>query len=148
RELVDRQPGADPEQAAADLDVGMVVVERERDRPRDQHRADPEHEVVEVEPRVADDASRPPLEARAAHDSRAEADERERGDEPAQEEEQRLAIVGGDLVVPIVGDERGKREHPESVSIPVMAPGERSGTISSRARWVTLAAMTISSSMI
>src|SRR3954451_2080841 len=107
RELVDRQAGADAEGEAADLRVGALAVEGEAERAGDHHRHDPEDQVVQVDAAVADDAARPPGHLRAAHQPRAHADEGEGEDEADQDEEDALAFVGEDVLVPEVGEDRG-----------------------------------------
>src|SRR5262249_1251803 len=84
-ELADRQPDPDPEQQRADLHPGAVAAAEEADRAGDDHRHDPEHEVVDVDAALAFDVARPPGDRFAADDPRAHADEGEGADQADQD---------------------------------------------------------------
>src|SRR3954471_12523466 len=106
-ELVDREARADPEQRRADLESGALVEERKPERPGTEHQADAPDEVVEMHPAVADHASRPPGHAGTAAEPRAHADETKRDEEADEHEEESLPVMGDELVVPEVRQERG-----------------------------------------
>ena len=111
RELVDRQPDADAEQEGAELVDRVDGEAGEADRAGGDHQHDSEHEVVDVEAALADDRARPPRHAGAAHQAGGEPDEPERQDDPEQDQEQPLAVVLDELVVPEVREDRCGLDH-------------------------------------
>jgi hypothetical protein len=110
-ELVDREAHAAAERGGADLIPGAGREAGEADSPGDHHQHDAEHEVMDVDAAFGDHASRPPRHPRAAHQSGREADEPERDQEPGEQEEDVLAVVRDQLVVPEIRQDRGRRAH-------------------------------------
>src|SRR6478672_6278131 len=87
-ELVEGEPGADPEHRRGDLDPRRLrLVEREAQRAADQHQHDAEDEVVDVKPALGLNAAGPPRHLGTPHEAGARADEEER-DEKRREQDQ------------------------------------------------------------
>jgi len=85
-ELVQREPGADPERDGEDLGPRRVRVGREPQEAAQQQQDDPPHQVVDVQ--VAGlHAARPPRDLGAAHQARAGANEEERVQEAGEQPE-------------------------------------------------------------
>jgi len=108
--LVDRKAHADPEYNGAHLIPPAGIQKREADDPRSHHRGDAPHQVVQVHTTLDDDASGPPGHAGASHQPRRQTDKRKRPDEADEHQEDELAAMVDELVVPEIRDERSVRD--------------------------------------
>src|SRR5689334_9091986 len=64
--------------------------------------------MVQMHTALADDAPRPPGHTRAAHQPRRQADKPKRTDEAHKHQEEILAAMGDELVMPEIRDERSR----------------------------------------
>jgi hypothetical protein len=110
-ELIEREPGADPEHDREDLAAGAAGRDPDRDIAGDQDQQDSPHQMMHVGP-ADGHVARPPFHLRADHVS-AGPDEPERCEECQQQEELRL-LAG--LDDPVVVD-RGDRHAGESTDL-------------------------------
>ncbi|WP_157032077.1 hypothetical protein [Kitasatospora cheerisanensis] len=97
RELVEHQAAADAEGQAEPVDPGAAAAGGEHADAAEQQEAEAEHHVVDVQP-AGGDVAGPPADLGADH-AGAEADEHEGGDEPDEQQEQRLLVGVHDVVV-------------------------------------------------
>src|SRR5256885_8616629 len=127
RELVECQPGTDPEQHGHDL-APRWVDRGERDEPPDEHEHDAPHEMVDVQV-AARHASGPPRHLGRAHQPRARADEQERHEE-RDERQQRGPRRGGPGIPVPQGDlEVDRREHRPILPVTTSAGSRRLGSV-------------------